>query len=155
MRHFAGTTPFAYQLSQMILYDMGLPLALLGLAGFAWAVSRVWRRWSDEWGIVVIFLAGYFAVVGSAYVKYTRYMLPVFAPLAVCGAVALVVFARWGTARLAAASDGESLGNGCPSQSARTTGSTATTDLRLSARAATHHAFWGALVAHRLRRASG
>jgi YYY domain-containing protein len=102
VRHFAGTKPFVYQLQQMILYDMGLPLALLGLAGLAWAVSRVWRRWDDEWGVVVVFLAGYYAVVGSAYVKYTRYMLPVFAPLAVCGAAALVALARWGATRIAA-----------------------------------------------------
>ena len=43
----------------------------------------------------------YFAVVGSAYTKFSRYMLPIFAPLVICGAGALVALAAWGTRRLA------------------------------------------------------
>jgi YYY domain-containing protein len=103
VRQFANTTPYLYEIQQLLLYDMGLPLGLLGLAGFAWAVSRVWRSLEDDWIILVVWIAGYFAVIGSAYTKFSRYMLPVFAPLAICGAGALVALAAWGTRRLAAA----------------------------------------------------
>ena len=96
MRQFAGTIPFVYQIQQMLLYDMGLPLGLLGLGGFAWALSRLWRRWDDDWGILIVWIVPYFAIIGDAYTKFTRYMLPVFAPLAICGAGAVVALATWG-----------------------------------------------------------
>ncbi len=101
MRQFAGTTPFLYQIQQLLVYDMGLPLGLLGLAGFGWALMRVWRRLDDDWTIFVVWLVGYFAVIGSAYMKFSRYMLPVFVPLALCGAAALAALAAWGTRRIA------------------------------------------------------
>ncbi|HEU5440548.1 MAG TPA: DUF2298 domain-containing protein [Ktedonobacterales bacterium] len=100
VRQFAGTTPFVYQISQMLRYDMGWPLGLLGLAGFGWAAAQLWRRLNTDWAIVVVWLVAYFAVIGGAYMKFTRYMLPVFAPLTVCGAAALVALAAWGTRRL-------------------------------------------------------
>ncbi len=96
VRQFAGTTPYLYEIVQMLLYDMGLPLGLLGLVGFAWAASRLWQSLDDDWAIIVVWIAAYFAVVGSAYTKFTRYMLPVFAPLALCGAAALIALAVWG-----------------------------------------------------------
>ena len=100
VRQFTGTTQYVYEIQQLLLYDMGLPLGLLGLAGFGWAVSRVWRRLDDDWSILVIWLLAYFAVVGSAYTKFTRYMLPVFVPLAICGAAMLAALAAWGVRRI-------------------------------------------------------
>ncbi|HEX8994413.1 MAG TPA: DUF2298 domain-containing protein, partial [Ktedonobacterales bacterium] len=100
VRQFAGTTPFLYQIRQLLLYDMRIPLGLTGLAGAGWALSRVWRRWDDDWGILLIWIAPYFAIIGDAYTKFTRYMLPIFAPLAICGAGALVALATWAVARL-------------------------------------------------------
>jgi YYY domain-containing protein len=105
VRQFADTTPFVYQIQQLLLYDMGLPLGLLGLAGFGWAVSRVWRRLDDDWLLLVAWIAVYFTVVGSAYMKFSRYMLPVFVPLAICGAAMLGALAAWGTRRLTATSE--------------------------------------------------
>jgi YYY domain-containing protein len=96
VRQFAGTTPFVYQLQQMLLYDMGLPLGILGLGGFAWALSRLWRRWDDDWVLLIAWIVPYFAIIGDAYTKFTRYMLPVFAPLAICGAGVVVALAAWG-----------------------------------------------------------
>lgn len=96
VRQFAGTIPFVYQIQQMLLYDMGLPLGLLGLGGFAWALSRFWRRWDDNWVLLIIWIVPYFAIIGDTYTKFTRYMLPVFAPLAICGAGAVVALATWG-----------------------------------------------------------
>ncbi len=100
VRQFADTAPYLYPLRQMLLYDMGLPLGLLGLAGVGWAAARLWRSLDDDWAIVFVWIAGYFAVVGGAYTKFSRYMLPVFAPLALCGAAALGALAVWGYRRL-------------------------------------------------------
>ena len=102
VRQFADTTPYLYQLRQMLLYDMGIPLASLGLAGFGWAVSRFWRRWDDDWGILLAWIVPYFAIIGDAYTKFTRYMLPLFPPLAICGAGALAALIAWSVARLSA-----------------------------------------------------
>lgn len=98
VRQFADTAPYVYPLRQLLLYDMGLPLGLLGLAGFGWALRRVWRRLDSDWTPLVVFIAGYFAVVGGAYMKFSRYMLPVFAGLAICGAAAVVALAGRGLA---------------------------------------------------------
>ncbi len=107
VRQFAGTTPFVYQIQQLLLYDMGLPLGLLGLAGFGWALSRLWRRLDDDWLVLAVWVVVYFAVVGTAYTKFSRYMLPVFVPLAICGAAMLAALARWGVRRLGAVTAGE------------------------------------------------
>ncbi|MGH2484896.1 MAG: phospholipid carrier-dependent glycosyltransferase, partial [Ktedonobacterales bacterium] len=101
VRQFAGTTPFVYEIRQLLLYDMGLPLGLAGLAGIGWAISRVWRRLDSDWGILVVWTLGYFAVIGSAYTKFSRYMLPVFTPLAICAAAMIAALAMWGTRRVA------------------------------------------------------
>ncbi|HEV2236541.1 MAG TPA: phospholipid carrier-dependent glycosyltransferase, partial [Ktedonobacterales bacterium] len=69
VRQFANTTPYLYQIQQLLLYDMGLPLGLLGLAGAVWAAVRVWRRWDDDWLVIVAWLVIYFAIIGSAYTK--------------------------------------------------------------------------------------
>jgi YYY domain-containing protein len=96
VRQFADTAPYLYPIRQMLVYDMGLPLGVLGLAGFGWAAARLWRTLDDDWAIVVVWIAGYFAVVGGSYTKFSRYMLPIFAPLALCGAAALGALAVWG-----------------------------------------------------------
>jgi YYY domain-containing protein len=108
VRQYADTAPYLYPLRQLLLFNMGLPLGLLGLGGFVWACAQVWRKLESDWAILVIWIAGYFAVVGGAYMKFSRYMLPVFAPLAICGAAALGALATWGLKRLreARANDG-------------------------------------------------
>ena len=95
VRQFTGDQPFLYQLGQLLRFDMGWAAGLLGLSGFVWAAARLWRGLNDDWAIVVGWLAVYFAVVGSSYTQFSRYMLPVFAPLCVCGAAALVALSRW------------------------------------------------------------
>jgi YYY domain-containing protein len=99
VRQFADLPAFVYQIQQLLLYDMGLPLGVLGLAGAGWAVWRIWRRWDDDWLVIVSWLVVYFAVIGGAYTKFTRYMLPLFPLLALCGAAALGALAvggeRW------------------------------------------------------------
>ncbi|MGE5334187.1 MAG: phospholipid carrier-dependent glycosyltransferase, partial [Nitrososphaerota archaeon] len=113
VRQFADATNYIYPLRQLLLYDMGLPLGLLGIAGFMWAASKLWRTLNTDWLILVAWLVVYFGIIGGAYMKFTRYMLPVFAGLAICGAAALGALSAWGLRRLLArdghAADGASL----------------------------------------------
>ncbi|HEU5347439.1 MAG TPA: DUF2298 domain-containing protein [Ktedonobacterales bacterium] len=102
VRQFADATNYIYPLRQLLLYDMGLPLGLLGIAGFVWAASKLWRTLNTDWLIFVAWLAVYFGIVGGAYMKFTRYMLPVFVGLAICGAAALGALSAWGLGRLSA-----------------------------------------------------
>ncbi|HEU5368906.1 MAG TPA: glycosyltransferase family 39 protein, partial [Ktedonobacterales bacterium] len=45
VHQFAGTTPYLYELKNMLFYDLGVPLALLALVGCVVVVRRVWRDW--------------------------------------------------------------------------------------------------------------
>ncbi|HEX5547612.1 MAG TPA: DUF2298 domain-containing protein, partial [Ktedonobacterales bacterium] len=92
------------------LYDMGLPLGLLSIAGFAWAASKLWRTLNTDWLIMVSWLAVYFGIVGGAYMKFTRYMLPVFAGLTICGAAMIAALSAWGLRRLRVTSEHQAEG---------------------------------------------
>ncbi len=104
VRQFSGTAPYLYPLRQMLLFDIGLPLGVLGIGGLCWAAARLWRSLDDDWMLIVGWVVVYFAVVGGAYTKFSRYMLPIFAPLALCGAAGLAGLMVWGVRRLRVAS---------------------------------------------------
>ncbi len=77
-RQYAGTTPFLYQITQTILWAMGLPLGVLAWCGFLFAL---WRglRWQGRWELLLLaWVVPYFLITGSFYVKFLRYMLPLF-----------------------------------------------------------------------------
>jgi YYY domain-containing protein len=89
VRQFAGTTPYLYELKNMLLYDLGVPLALLALVGCVFVARRVWRDWRDAYLVPLAWVLVYFVITGSFYTKYSRYMLPIFPLLCIFGAAAL------------------------------------------------------------------
>lgn len=98
---FHGTTPYLYPLRQMAVWGMGPMLgmaALLALpAGLAYAVRMAaagWRRRGTELLVPLIWVVAYFAVVGGAHTRFTRYMLPVIPFLCLWAARGLVVLLR-------------------------------------------------------------
>jgi YYY domain-containing protein len=102
VRQFAGTTPYLYELKNMLLYDLGVPLALLCFVGCIVVARKVWRSWRDEYLIALSWVLLYFAITGSFYTKYSRYMLPIFPLLCIFGAAALLALWQLGVARRAA-----------------------------------------------------
>ncbi|MFQ6000705.1 MAG: DUF2298 domain-containing protein [Anaerolineae bacterium] len=77
-RQYTGTTPFLYQITQTILWAMGPPLGVLAWCGFLFAL---WRglRWRGPWELLLLaWTVPYFLTTGSFYVKFLRYMLPLF-----------------------------------------------------------------------------
>jgi 4-amino-4-deoxy-L-arabinose transferase-like glycosyltransferase len=94
-RQFIGTVPYLYPLRQMVLWSMGLPLGVAGLAGALAALSQAvvlgrrgsWAR-LGELAVPLGWVAVYFGIVGGFHTKFLRYMLPIL-PL-------LCLWAAWG-----------------------------------------------------------
>jgi 4-amino-4-deoxy-L-arabinose transferase-like glycosyltransferase len=99
-RQFAGTTPFIYQLQNMVLWGMGLLLGVVACVAFCWFVERLRRRKFDGWLVILSWILVYAVIVCGFYVKYMRYMLLVYPLLALMAVVLLTgaIFAspgRW------------------------------------------------------------
>ena len=97
VRQFAGTTPYVYEAQNMLFWGMGLMLGLAALAGFLWLCWCVWKRDAGPWLVVLSWVVVYGAITGSFYVKYMRYMLPIYPFLTLMAAsilIALLKFSR-------------------------------------------------------------
>jgi hypothetical protein len=85
-RQYAGTWGYLYQIRQILLFAMGLPLGLLGLSGLLWLCWRMWRRPWREGVVVLTWPALYALMQGTTYAKFIRYMLPLLPFLCLAGA---------------------------------------------------------------------
>ncbi len=97
VRQFAGTIPYAYEAKNMLWWGMGLLLGLAAGAGIVWAGMQLWRRKASEfagWLVVLSWILVYGAITGSFFVKFMRYMLPVYPFLTLLAAAVLVSFTR-------------------------------------------------------------
>jgi hypothetical protein len=94
VRQFAGTIPFLYQAQNMLLWGLGITLGLAALAGLLCLLWRMWRREAGLWPIVLSWVLVYTAITGSFYVKFMRYMLPIYPLLALIAATMLLAFVR-------------------------------------------------------------
>ena len=95
VRQFAGTIPFLYQAQNMLFWGMGLTLGLAVVAGFIWLGWRIWKRSAGLWLIVLSWAVVYGALTGSFYVKFMRYMLPLYPFLALIASSVLIAFVRY------------------------------------------------------------
>ena len=85
-RQYAGTWGYLYQIRQILLFAMGLPLGVLGLSGLVWLGWRVWRRPWREGVVLLTWPLLYALMQGATYAKFIRYMLPLLPFLCVAGA---------------------------------------------------------------------
>jgi YYY domain-containing protein len=99
VRQFASTTPFLYQAQNMILWGMGLMLGLAIIAGFLWICWRIWKRNAGPWLVVLSWVVVYSAITCSFYVKFMRYMLPLYPFLTLMAASALIGLLRFSRER--------------------------------------------------------
>lgn len=93
VRQFAGTIPFLYEAQNMLLWGLGLTLGLASVAGLLWLLWRFWRRDAGNWLIPLSWVLVYGAITCSFYVKFMRYMLPLYPLFALMAAAVLVEFA--------------------------------------------------------------
>jgi 4-amino-4-deoxy-L-arabinose transferase-like glycosyltransferase len=82
--------PWLYEIVASLPYGLGLPLAVLAMAGVVLAL----RRWTQADRLLLATLVPYFAYMGASSVVYPRYMLPLFPGLALVAAAALGHTAR-------------------------------------------------------------
>jgi Dolichyl-phosphate-mannose-protein mannosyltransferase len=105
---FLKVMPFVFELRQLGLWAIGLPLAVLGIVGVLWLwrdTLRSQKHW--VWWLVLVSPTIYFITIGLWHSKFIRYLLPVI-PWVCLGAaqpfaVALksrFLLVRWGTAAL-------------------------------------------------------
>src|SRR6266571_2378315 len=94
VRQFAGTTPYVYEAQNMFFWGMGVTLGLAAFAGLLWLLWRVWKRDAGLWLVVLSWVLVDGAITGSFYVKFMRYMLPVYPFLTLIAATAVLTFAR-------------------------------------------------------------
>jgi hypothetical protein len=89
VRQFAGTIPYIYELQNMVLWGMGLLLGGVACIAFCWFIWRVCRRRLNGWLVILSWVVVYGLIMGSLYVKFMRYMLPVYPLLTLMAATLL------------------------------------------------------------------
>lgn len=114
VRQFAGTTPYLYELQNMVLWGMGLALGVASLAGLLWLCWRLWRHEMGTWLVLLAWIVVYGGINGSFFTKYMRYMLPLYPFLVLMGASMLIWLATlnttgWGSLRARVAKIGSSV----------------------------------------------
>ena len=96
VRQFAGTTPYLYEAYNIIFWGLGLMLGIAACIGLCWLLWRFWRRDAGKWLIVLSWVIVFSAIVGDFYVKYMRYMLPIYPFLSLTAAAWLIAMLERG-----------------------------------------------------------
>jgi hypothetical protein len=76
-RQYAGTLPYVYPLLQMALAGFGLPVTFAGTMGLGTLLFR-WRIESFRAKVLGIWMLSFFALTAGLYVKFPRYLLPIY-----------------------------------------------------------------------------
>ena len=94
MVQYAHTTPYLYQLKNMVFWEMGLPLGIAACLGvFVYLVRNTWRLRPDQ-AVLLLWIVPYFLFVGRFFAKFNRYMLPITPVMTILAAALLVSVAR-------------------------------------------------------------
>lgn len=89
-RQYAGTTPFLYQITQTTLWGMGPALGVVAWGGLLFTLWRGFRHRQPSELLLLAWVVPYFLITGSFYVKFLRYMLPLFPFFYIMGAEMLL-----------------------------------------------------------------
>jgi len=100
-RQYAGTTPYVYQITQTTIWAMGPALGVMAWGGLLFALWRAIRHRQPSEILLLVWVVPYFLVTGSFYVKFLRYMLPLFPILYLMGANMLLSLRERFTGRAA------------------------------------------------------
>jgi YYY domain-containing protein len=97
---WAGTTPYLWQLTNMGLWGLGIPLTVAAWLGFGlacWQLVRDPRRYHMH-AIGVAWIGLNFLYWGMQFTKLMRYLLPIYPQLALFAALLVVSLWRWAQA---------------------------------------------------------
>lgn len=95
VRQFAGTVPYLNEAQNMFFWGMGVTLGLAVGIGLLWLCWRIWKRDATLWLVVLSWVVVYSTIVGDFYVKFMRYMLPVYPFLTLVAAAFLLALVRY------------------------------------------------------------
>ncbi|MBF8266922.1 MAG: hypothetical protein HW388_430 [Dehalococcoidia bacterium] len=94
-QQYAGTTPYWYQIQQLALFGLGLPLGIVAWASVLFtAVLAVARRNKGDL-LLLAWVVPYFLLTGYLQVKFLRYMLPLTPFLLILGSRMLFWVRDW------------------------------------------------------------
>ncbi|GAC1508066.1 MAG: hypothetical protein NVS2B16_04320 [Chloroflexota bacterium] len=92
---YANTTPYLYQIKNLLFWCLGMPLGLAAFAGTAYYLARnLGSRYRSDQAVVLVWVLAYFLFVGRFFAKFNRYMLPVTPFLILFGSALLVWLIR-------------------------------------------------------------
>src|SRR5258706_9557164 len=74
---------------------MGVTLGIAALAALLWLCWRVWKRDAGPWLVILSWVLVYGAINCSFYVKFMRYMLPIYPFLTLMAAAGLLALLHW------------------------------------------------------------
>ncbi len=95
-RQYVGTIPFIYQATNLALWGVGSPLALLILGGILYSFWNAFRQRLKAEFILLTFLLAYSLTTFTAEAKFIRYMLPILPLLLILAArFVVVVSGHW------------------------------------------------------------
>ncbi len=89
VRQFVGTIPYLYEAQNIVLWGLGLMLGLTAFVGFGWLLWHLLKRLDSPWLVILAWVVPYNIIVGSFYVKFMRYMLPIYPFLTLMAAALL------------------------------------------------------------------
>jgi YYY domain-containing protein len=98
---WAGTTPYLYQLKNLVLWGLGPALGLAALAGVGLALAQIYKGRHLEHLLPLVWVMLLFLYYGGQLAKFMRYLLPIYPALALLAAFLLVWLWRAGRARAA------------------------------------------------------
>ena len=90
---YFGTWPFFYPLKQMFLYTIGWPVFLAAAAGFLIMAGRARRTGQTELLLVLSWVISFFLATAGFFVKFPRYLLPIYPYLFMFAGLALTALA--------------------------------------------------------------
>ena len=89
-RQFIGRPPYLYFLQILVFFAVGIPLGLAMIGGWIFVIARAIHLPRKGDLLLLSYVVPYFAITGSFYAKFMRYLLPMTPLLALFAAVALV-----------------------------------------------------------------
>ncbi len=94
VRQFAGTIPYVYEVQNIVLWGLGLTLGISACIGVLWLCWRLWKGRLDSWLVLLSWIVIFIAITGSFYVKFMRYMLPIYPALTISAAAVVMAAMR-------------------------------------------------------------
>jgi len=76
-RQYWGRPDYLYEIKQLVVWSLGLPLGVTALAGAVFTIVRAYTDRRREDILALCWPVIYFAITGSFLAKFLRYMLPV------------------------------------------------------------------------------